>query len=160
VRKALRALVAFAAILVAAIAAGRATGLFSGVRPDSLGATAGRLAPCRPSPNCVSSQADPGDAVHHVAPLTAGADAARTFAALKREVRASPRVTVVTDAPQYLYAEYRSRIFGFVDDVEFWLDPRAGAIHVRSASRLGRGDLGVNRARVERLRARLAGPGA
>ena len=159
-RKALRILAAVAAALIVAIAAGRAMGLFSGERPDSLGVTAGRLAPCKPTPNCVSSQADPGDAVHYVAPLSAGADAERTFAALRREVRATPRVTVVSDAPQYLYAEYRSRIFGFVDDVEFWLDPRAGVIHVRSASRLGRGDLGVNRARVERLRVRLAETGA
>jgi uncharacterized protein (DUF1499 family) len=157
VRKVPRILVALVATLIIAIGAGRGMGLFSGKRPDSLGVTAGRLAPCKPSPNCVSSQADAGDAVHHVAPLAAGAVPERAFAALKREVRATPRVTIVTEESQYLYAEYRSLVFGFVDDVEFLLDPVARVIHVRSASRLGHGDLGVNRARVERLRARLAG---
>ena len=157
-RKALRILVALGAILIVAAAAGRAMGLFSGKRPDSLGVTGGRLVPCKPSPNCVSSQADAGDAVHYIAPLAAP-DPERAFAALKREVRATPRVTIVTEAPQYLYAEYRSLVFGFVDDVEFWLDPGAKVIQVRSASRLGRSDLGVNRARVEALRARLGATG-
>ena len=134
-------------------------GLFAGKRPDALGVTAGRLAPCKPSPNCVSSQADRSDTTHYLAPLAAGHDPHRAFATLKRIVRDAPRVTVVRDEPDYLYAEYRSRLFGFVDDVEFWLDPRAGVIHVRSASRLGRSDLGVNRERVEQIRARLAAAG-
>ena len=57
----------------------------------------------------------------------------------------------------YLYAEYRSKLMRFVDDVEFFYDGKAGLIHVRSASRLGRRDFGVNRARVEALRARIEG---
>ena len=56
--------------------------------------------------------------------------------------------------PGYLYAEFTSRLMGFVDDVEFLLEA-AGAIQVRSASRLGKGDLGVNRARIEAIRALL-----
>jgi uncharacterized protein (DUF1499 family) len=135
-------------------------GLFSGKRPESLGVSAGRLAPCKPSPNCVSSQADRGDATHYIAPIAAGGDPARTFAELKRIVRTTERVDIVSDDRDYLYAEYRSRLFGFVDDVEFWVDPRAAVIHVRSASRLGRGDLGVNRARIERIRAQLGATGA
>jgi len=134
-------------------------GLFSGKRPASLGVTAGRFAPCKPTPNCVSSQADRSDAMHYLAPLAAGNDPRRTFEALEQIVRATPRTKVVRDEADYLYAEYRSRLFGFVDDVEFWLDSRAGVIHVRSASRLGRSDLGVNRTRVEDIRTRLAGAG-
>ena len=45
----------------------------------------------------------------------------------------------------------------YVDDVEFWFDPVNMVIQVRSASRLGKGDLGVNRARIESLRATLNG---
>ena len=131
-------------------------GLFAGKRPDSLGVAAGRLAPCKPTPNCVSSQADRGDAVHYLAPLPGGSEPHEAFAALKRIVRETPRVTIVRDEADYLYAEYRSRLLGFVDDVEFSLDRRGGVIHFRSASRLGRGDLGVNRARIEDIRARLA----
>ena len=151
--------VALAVAAGVAIATGRAMGLFSGKRPDSLGVTAGRLAPCKPSPNCVSSQADPSDAVHYIAPLPAGTDPNRTFGELKEIVRDTPRVRVLADKSDYLYAEYRSRVFGFVDDVEFWLNSRAAVIHVRSASRLGYGDFGVNRKRIERIRARLTAAG-
>ena len=68
-----------------------------------------------------------------------------------------PRATIVRHEPDYLYAEFRSRRMGFVDDVEFTYDDRAGLIQVRSASRLGRGDLGVNRKRIEAIRARIEG---
>ena len=148
--------VALAVAAGVAIATGRAMGLFSGKRPDSLGVTAGRLAPCKPSPNCVSSQADPSDAVHYIAPLPAGTDPNRTFGELKEIVRDTPRVRVLADKSDYLYAEYRSRVFGFVDDVEFWLNSRAAVIHVRSASRLGYSDMGANRKRVEAIRARFS----
>ena len=66
-----------------------------------------------------------------------------------------PRTTVVRDEGNYLHAEFRSRLLGFVDDVEFTYDAQAGVLHVRSASRLGRRDFGVNRARVEALRRRI-----
>ena len=62
--------------------------------------------------------------------------------------------------PDYLYAEYSSALFGFVDDVEFYFPPETHIIHVRSASRLGHSDLGVNRKRIEAIRARLLRSGA
>jgi len=145
-----------AAVVAGAVVTGCAMGLFAGKRPDALGVTAGRLAPCRPTPNCVSSQADPRDATHYIAPIATANDPTGTFAKLKRIVGATERVSVVHDDRDYLYAEFRSRVFGFVDDVEFWLDPGAAVIQVRSASRLGRSDLGVNRARIERIRAEVA----
>jgi len=147
------------AVLLAGILTGRAMGLFAGKRPESLGAAAGRFVPCKSSPNCVSSQADRGDGVHYVAPIAAGVDPERTFAELLRIVRTTERARVVTERPDYLHAEYRSRVLGFVDDVEFWLDRRAALIHVRSASRVGYSDFGVNRDRVEGIRARLAAGG-
>jgi uncharacterized protein (DUF1499 family) len=66
-----------------------------------------------------------------------------------------PRARVMRADGNYLHAEFRSKLMGFVDDVEFTFDARAGVLHVRSASRLGRRDFNVNRERVEALRARL-----
>lgn len=130
-------------------------GLFSGRRPDNLGAVNGALAPCKASPNGVSSQTDPGrDPGHYIAPLQAGGDPSPTWAALKRLLAEMPRVNVVADREGYLYAEFATPMMGFVDDVEFL---QAGdIIHVRSASRLGRSDFGMNRTRIETIRSRLA----
>jgi uncharacterized protein (DUF1499 family) len=131
--------------------------VFSWKRPGNLGVTDGRLAPCRRTPNCVSSQADPADAVHYIAPIPFKGDAAAAIAAARNAVAGMRRATVIREAPGYLYAEFRSRLIGFVDDVEFAFDGQAGVLHVRSSSRLGRRDYGVNRARVESLRRRIAG---
>lgn len=116
-------------------------------RPTNLGAMDGRLAPCRRTPNCVSSQADPSDREHYIAPLRASMTEVRTA------VESLPRTRIVLAQPDYLYAEFRSRLLGFVDDVEFFFD--GAIVQVRSASRLGRRDFGVNRARIERLRKML-----
>jgi uncharacterized protein (DUF1499 family) len=116
-------------------------------RPTNLGATNGRLAPCRRTPNCVSSQADPSDREHYIAPLRASMED------VKKAVGSLPRTRIVLAHPDYLYAEFRSRLLGFVDDVEFFFD--GAVVQVRSASRLGRRDFGVNRARIERLRKML-----
>ena len=62
---------------------------------------------------------------------------------------------VIKSEPGYLYAQFTTKLMKFVDDVEFWFDPAANAIQVRSASRVGRGDMGVNRKRVEAVRAAL-----
>ena len=71
--------------------------------------------------------------------------------------RSQPRVVVVTRRPDYLHAEATTRVMKYTDDIEFWFDPAAGVVQVRSASRLGEGDFGANRARVEAIRAALAG---
>lgn len=66
-----------------------------------------------------------------------------------------PRVQVVTQSEDYLHAEFTSTLFRFIDDVEFYWNAQEGWMEVRSASRLGYSDLGVNRERVEALRSRL-----
>lgn len=134
-------------------------GLFSGRRPDNLGAVRGRLAPPKASPNCVSSQADPADRVHYVEPLRFGGPAAHAWAVLQVVVQGMERAQIVREDNGYLYAEFTSRLMGYVDDVEFLLDEKSGVIHVRSASRLGRRDFGVNRERIEEIRARMAAAG-
>lgn len=114
----------------------------------------GKLAPCPASPNCVCSQHDPADAPHHTAPLPLG-DVATWKERVRSVVDAMPRTEWVGDEGDYLHATFTTRIFRWVDDVEFLADPEAGVIHVRSASRTGYSDLGVNRARVEAIRAAL-----
>jgi uncharacterized protein (DUF1499 family) len=118
--------------------------VFSWKRPDNLGVRDGRLAPCKRSPNCVCSQADASDSEHYIAPIRG------SLAAARDAVRAMPRTTIVEQKENYLYAEFRSRLLGYVDDVEFFFDGQA--LQVRSCSRLGRRDFGVNRKRVEALR--------
>jgi uncharacterized protein (DUF1499 family) len=119
--------------------------VFSWKRPDNLGVRDGRLAACKRSPNCVSSQANPADREHYIAPIHGN------LAAVRKAVESLGRTTIVREDANYLYAEFRSKLLGYVDDVEFFFDGQV--IHVRSCSRLGRRDFGVNRKRVEELRA-------
>jgi uncharacterized protein (DUF1499 family) len=118
--------------------------MFDWRRPTNLGVKRGLLAPCRRTPNCVSSQADPSDREHYVAPLRASMDEVR------KAVESLPRTRIVLAHSNYLYVEFRSKLLGYVDDVEFFFD--GAVMHVRSASRLGRRDFGVNRGRIEEIR--------
>jgi uncharacterized protein (DUF1499 family) len=121
--------------------------MFDWRRPANLGVRDGALAPCKRTPNCVSSQADPADREHYIAPLAFPG----TIRELRRAIEVLPRVTVIGEERDYLYAEFRTPLMRYVDDVELL---KAGdLLHVRSASRLGRRDFGVNRRRVEELRA-------
>jgi len=158
----IRTLVALATVLAGAGAAivlhallAKGDSVLSWKRPATLGVTGGKLSRCRATPNCVSSQADPADAEHFIRPIAFEGGTLEAMAAVRKAVEGMPRATVVRHDAGYLYAEFRSRLLGYVDDVEFVHDPAAGVIHVRSASRLGRRDLGVNRERVEALRARI-----
>ena len=119
-----------------------------------LGVHGGKLAACPSTPNCVSSQAT--DAEHSIAPLTYGTSLADAKARLKRVVGEMPRTRLISETDDYLHFEFTTRIMRFVDDVEFYFDDAAKRIHVRSASRVGRSDFGVNRKRVEQIRAAFA----
>jgi uncharacterized protein (DUF1499 family) len=127
---------------------------FSGKRPDTLGVKEGKLAACPGTPNCVSSQAT--DAEHQVDAIAYSTSAAEALTKLKSVVTSMERAEVIEESSNYLYAEFTSALMGYVDDVEFYVDDAAKVIHVRSASRLGQSDLGVNRKRVEEIRAKLA----
>ena len=124
----------------------------SSVRPTNLGVKEGLLAPCPTTPNCVSSQSV--DQEHAIAPLPYRENVSDTIADLKKVILAMKRTEIVVATDSYLHAEFTSAVFRFVDDVEFLCDDRAKLIHVRSASRVGRSDFGVNRKRVEEIRAR------
>ena len=127
--------------------------LFAGKRPNNLGVRDGKLAPCPSTPNCVCSQSE--DAGHKIEPLTYKSTPEVAFTQLKQAIASQPRTKIITESPNYLYEEFTSAIMKFVDDVEFYLDEDAKVIHVRSASRLGQSDLGVNRKRIETIRAKL-----
>lgn len=125
--------------------------LMKGQRPNTLGVKDGQLSPCPKSPNCVVSQGQ-SDADHTIAPIQYDGDQATAMARLIELVKAMPRTEIIQQTDDYLYAEFTSQLMGFVDDVEFYLAPSTSVIHVRSASRLGESDLGVNRQRIETIR--------
>jgi uncharacterized protein (DUF1499 family) len=140
--------------LNSAIATPMALFSFAGTRPANIGVTNGKLLDCPDSPNCVSSQSN--DAEHKIAPLTYTGDPAKALEDIKAVISSMPRTKIITAEGNYLYAEFTSALMGYVDDVEFYINADKGIIEVRSASRLGKSDLGVNRDRVEAIRAQLA----
>ena len=123
--------------------------MFNWRRPTNLGVKDGRLAPCKRSPNCVSSQADPGDREHYIAPIAFSG----RMEAVRATIAADPLATVIKAEGDYLYAEFRTPLMRFVDDLELLYEKDKSLLQVRSASRLGRRDFKANRKRVERLRA-------
>ena len=118
--------------------------------PKSIGLLQGRLYPCPEAPNCVCSQ-DSGEE-HGIDPLTYAGDLQQAKTELRRAVESLPRFRIITLNENYWHVEFRSALFRFVDDVEFLFDPAAHRIEVRSASRVGHSDLGVNRKRIEQIR--------
>jgi uncharacterized protein (DUF1499 family) len=140
-------------ILFAIVAVGLMMMSLMARRPGSLGVTEDRLAECPQSPNCVCSQSASPE--HQIAPLSLTGDPGSAIAGIADIVRSMPRTTIVRQTDRYLHVEFRSRLFRFPDDVEFLVDADAKVIHVRSASRVGHSDLGVNRARVEEIRRQL-----
>ena len=109
------------------------------------------LAPCPSSPNCVSTQAQ--DEGHAIAPFPYRKSRSEVKEALKEVIRSLPRAKLVEEDESYLHYEFTSLLLRFVDDVEFLFDDESKTIHFRSASRTGYGDLGVNRTRMEQVRA-------
>jgi len=124
-----------------------------GTRPTDLGAGPGGLRSCPATPNCVSSIAQ--DDEHRIEPFRIAGSPDAAWSALEAEIRAMPRTAIVTESPEYLHVEFTSALMRYVDDVEFALERGEGRIAVRSASRVGRSDLGVNRERIEEIRAAL-----
>lgn len=118
-----------------------------------LSADDGRLAPCPNKPNCVGSQAS---GRNFVPPLVFSGSAQNAFERLTAIVASWPRTRIVEQTSDYLHAEVASRIFGFIDDVEFHIDQAGKRVQVRSAARVGYSDFGVNRARIEAIRTRFS----
>jgi uncharacterized protein (DUF1499 family) len=100
----------------------------------------------------------PQQATARIAPLSLAGEPAVAMARVKAALAATPGAVVVQAEGDYLYAQFTTPLMHYTDDVEFWFDRAAGVVQVRSASRLGEGDLGANRQRIEALRARLGTP--
>lgn len=130
-------------------------GFLTSKRPRTVGPKDGRLQPCDPEKsNCVCSQhssdsriADP----HHIQPFVFGGDPGDAMTRILAVLLQMKNCRIITNQPGYLHAEITAGL-GTVDDLEFLLSAPDQLIHVRSASRLGLSDLGVNRARVDDLR--------
>lgn len=153
-------LIVLLVVVLGATGAGQA-GLFQGAAPNDLGVRDGRLKPPSNTDNSVTSQAalypdHPQRAYSDVAPLPLRGNGPATIAKINAVVGGMEGAKIVKSDPDYLYAQFTTRLMKFVDDVEFWYDPTAGVIQVRSASRVGKSDLGVNRKRIEAVRAALA----
>ena len=126
----------------------------SGERPPHLGSVNGHLAECPQTPNCVSSFAK--DSEHQISPLQFSSTPEKLIEDLKTILHETKEAHIITAGEGYIYAEFTSQVFRFVDDVEFLLDPQTQTLHFRSASRIGQSDLGVNRKRIETLKSALA----
>lgn len=152
------ALYVLASILVLALVLVQ-MGALGGSRPADLGVSKGRLKPPSPTPNSVSSQAGlypdhPQREYALIQPLPLrGGSAPASMQALAAVLAAMPGITVIEQRPDYLYAQATTRWLKFTDDLEFWFDPARAVIELRSASRLGGKDFGVNRQRIEAIRA-------
>jgi uncharacterized protein (DUF1499 family) len=158
-RYALLFVLAIAILALVLLVAGQA-GFLSGRDPGDLGVKEGKLKRPSKTENSVTSQADlwadhPMQAYASIAPIKITGDGHLEMAKILGILQAMPRTTIVTEDSGYIYAQCTTRLLKFTDDVEFYLDKPAGVIHVRSASRMGRKDFGVNRARVEQIRVAL-----
>lgn len=150
------AMAALLALPIALVLAGQ-FGLLGGQAPEDLGVQADRLKAPSLTRNSVSSQAalhpeHPQLLYAQIDPLPLLSAPQETMVELQRALAAEPGVHLVTQTDTYVRATATTPWLGFVDDLEFWLNPELGVIEVRSASRLGREDFGTNRARLERIR--------
>jgi uncharacterized protein (DUF1499 family) len=120
---------------------------------SSLGVESGYLSSCPNSDNCVVSQN--ADAKHAIEPIPYHLDRDKVRETLLKVLTVVPRTEVIEQTDNYIHALSKSRIFKFIDDVEFYLPADEQVIHIRSASRVGESDLGVNRRRMEQIRLAL-----
>jgi uncharacterized protein (DUF1499 family) len=152
------ALIIFLAIAVVALLlliAGQA-GLLRGKQPTDIGFKDGKLKLPSLTSNSVTSQAalwpdHPQLTYASIAPIRITGDGSLEMAQIVAALKAMPRTSIVEQTPDYIYAHCTTQLLKFTDDVEFALDRSAGVIHVRSASRLGQKDFGVNRQRIDTI---------
>jgi uncharacterized protein (DUF1499 family) len=148
-----------ALVIIAGLLAGQ-LGLLKGTPPADLGVHDGKLKPPSKTPNSVSSQASlypdhPQRDYAAIAPFAVSGQLDVAMDRIARIVEGMEGAKIVAREPGYLYVQFTTRLMKYVDDAEFWFDPVARLIHVRSASRLGSSDLGINRKRIEFIRQQL-----
>jgi uncharacterized protein (DUF1499 family) len=151
--------IVIALVVITGLLAGQ-LGLLKGTPPTDLGVHDGKLKPPSNTPNSISSQASlypdhPQRTYADIAPLPMKGNAGATLDRIAGIIEAMDGAKIVKREPGYLYAQFTTRLMKYVDDAEFWFDPDTEVIQVRSASRLGKSDLGVNRERIEFIRQKL-----
>ncbi|ETX10851.1 hypothetical protein MUS1_12805 [Marinomonas ushuaiensis DSM 15871] len=119
--------------------------------PEGLGVVDGQFSSCPISPNCVSTQADPEDATHYVEPIVYRGDRKETQLQIESLLLTSSNVRIVSSELGYVHFEVKSKLIGYIDDVEFYLPEADSVVHFRSASRAGYSDLGANRERFNQI---------
>lgn len=124
--------------------------IFAGSAPNNLGVSDDHLVSCPDSPNCVVSQN--ADTTHSISPIAYDTDLDTARETLLKVLTVVPRTKIIEQTDNYIYAQSESRLMGFIDDLEFYFPEEQKVIHLRSASRLGESDLGVNRRRLEQVR--------
>lgn len=126
----------------------------SGNRPEGAGQYDGQFRPCPDKPNCVNSEATDD---HQIAPFSIISSTEQTWTALQEAIEAydEESATIILSTAEHIYAEFETPLMGYVDDVEFHLQAQKKLIQIRSASRVGHGDMGANKARIDNLRASL-----
>jgi uncharacterized protein (DUF1499 family) len=152
-------LILIALVVLTGLLAGQ-LGLLKGTPPTDLGIHGGKLKPPSKTPNSVSSQASlypdhPQRAYADIAPLPLRGGANATLDRIADIIESMEGGKIIRIEPGYIYAQFTTRLMKYVDDAEFWYDPSAEVIQIRSASRLGSSDLGVNRKRIESIRQKL-----
>ena len=141
--------IVFAVLCVVALLAYIIMAMQSQKLSETLGLQEGKLRPCPDSPNCVCSEAhSQASQEHAIAAIKATDD---TWQQLRKNMLQQGG-TIEHDDGHYLHATFTSRIFRYVDDVELRRDADKGLIHIRSASRVGRSDFGINSKRVEQIK--------
>ncbi|MBX2883801.1 MAG: DUF1499 domain-containing protein [Granulosicoccus sp.] len=111
------------------------------------------LGDCPDTPNCQGSRSSRAE--QQVEPMIINQELAQAIASIASVVRAQPGTAIVSQTDHYLHATFTSRLMGYIDDVEFLVDEDGKSVQVRSASRLGVSDLGVNAKRIAFLREQL-----
>ncbi len=147
-------------LVVVAVGLGQ-MGFLAGDPPTGIGVHDGRLAKPATTPNSVSSQANlypdnPQMQYARIEPLHFSGDGVAAMGKLATVIRGMKGATIIEERPDYIQAQFETAVMRFNDDAEFWLDNVTGVIQLRSASRLGQSDLGVNRKRIETIRVQFA----
>jgi uncharacterized protein (DUF1499 family) len=112
--------------------------------PANLGVVNSALASCGNLENCINNYE--GQVFD-----TGQAPVEKAYAHLIEQIENDPAAKIITQSEHYLHAEYTSKWMGYIDDLELYVNTDDGRLHIRSASRIGKKDFGVNRKRVEYL---------
>ena len=115
----------------------------------------GRLSECPNTPNCACTE-NKDHAKHYISPINLSQSTAPNFNSLLglKEIILNMGGSIQIEKENYISATFTSTIFRFVDDFEVRIDKANKVIHLRSASRVGRSDFGVNKKRIELFKKR------